>query len=79
MVDAVDAGNRFQPKHPDSRCSMPFSLRKADSFKTICQLASAVPNFFAAEVPVQRFNEKENDEATDVSGSRIPLSLLLLL
>jgi hypothetical protein len=55
-------------------------LRKADSFKTICQLASAVPNFFAAEVPVQRFNEKENDEATtDVSGSRIPLSLLLLL
>eukprot|EP00435_Cladocopium_sp_Y103_P043042 s6_g12.t1 len=36
--------------------------RKADSFKTICQAASVVPNFFAAEVPVQRFNEKENDE-----------------
>lgn len=39
-------------------------LRKADAFKTICQAASVVPNFFAAEVPVQRFNEKENDEAT---------------
>lgn len=41
----------------------PYSFgEKADSFKTICQLASVVPNFFAAEVPVQRFNEKENDE-----------------
>lgn len=41
----------------------PYSFgEKADAFKTICQAASVVPNFFAAEVPVQRFNEKENDE-----------------
>jgi len=38
---------------------------KADAFRTICQLAYAVPNFFAAEVPVQRFNQKENDDVRE--------------
>ena len=34
-----------------------------EAFRSICQLAYSVPNFFVAEVPVQRFNEKDNDEA----------------
>ncbi|CAE7576734.1 Erp29 [Symbiodinium natans] len=38
---------------------------KADAFRTVCQLAYAVPNFFAAEVPVQRFNQKENDDVRE--------------
>lgn len=33
-----------------------------EAFRSICHLAYSVPEFFAAEVPVQRFNEKENDE-----------------
>ncbi|CAK9051302.1 unnamed protein product [Durusdinium trenchii] len=33
-----------------------------EAFRSICQLAYSVPNFFVAEVPVQRFNEKDNDE-----------------
>ncbi|CAE7271633.1 Erp29 [Symbiodinium pilosum] len=38
---------------------------KGDMFRMICQLAYAVPNFFAAEVPVQRFNQKENDDVRE--------------
>ncbi|CAJ1399288.1 unnamed protein product [Effrenium voratum] len=38
------------------------AVRKAAAFKTICQLAHVVPSFFAAEVPVQRFNDKDNDD-----------------
>ena len=38
-------------------------------FRMICQLAYAVPNFFAAEVPVQRFNQKENDDVARLQAS----------
>lgn len=41
----------------------PYSFgEKMEAFRSICQLAYSVPNFFVAEVPVQRFNEKDNDE-----------------
>mmetsp|Transcript_68020 Transcript_68020/g.160116 ORF Transcript_68020/g.160116 Transcript_68020/m.160116 type:complete len:322 (+) Transcript_68020:98-1063(+) len=44
----------------------PYSYgEKANAFRTICHLAYAVPNFFAAEVPVQRFNQKENDDVRE--------------
>eukprot|EP00930_Biecheleria_cincta_P046484 TRINITY_DN32061_c0_g1_i1.p1 TRINITY_DN32061_c0_g1~~TRINITY_DN32061_c0_g1_i1.p1 ORF type:complete len:325 (-),score=77.04 TRINITY_DN32061_c0_g1_i1:183-1157(-) len=35
---------------------------KMEAHKTLCTLAHSVPNFFAAEVPVQEFNEKQNDD-----------------
>merc|ERR1711988_143696 len=35
---------------------------KEDEFKVLCKLAYAVPNFFIAEVPVQEYGDKENDD-----------------
>eukprot|EP00747_Dinoflagellata_sp_TGD_P210797 gnl/TRDRNA2_/TRDRNA2_84044_c0_seq1.p1 gnl/TRDRNA2_/TRDRNA2_84044_c0~~gnl/TRDRNA2_/TRDRNA2_84044_c0_seq1.p1 ORF type:complete len:243 (-),score=92.59 gnl/TRDRNA2_/TRDRNA2_84044_c0_seq1:66-794(-) len=35
---------------------------KEDEFKTLCKLAYTVPNFFIAEVPVQEYGDKENDD-----------------
>ena len=47
--------------------------RKADAWRAICQLAYAVPNFFAAEVPVQRFNQKENDDVARLTAALVSL------
>jgi len=35
---------------------------KEDEFKTVCKLAYEVPQFFVAEVPVQEYGDKENDD-----------------
>merc|ERR1719414_1425883 len=35
---------------------------KEDTFKELCKLAHVVPSFFVAEVPVQEYGEKENDD-----------------
>lgn len=35
---------------------------KEDEFKTLCKLAYTVPNFLIAEVPVQEYGDKENDD-----------------
>eukprot|EP00746_Dinoflagellata_sp_MGD_P161484 gnl/MRDRNA2_/MRDRNA2_88654_c0_seq1.p1 gnl/MRDRNA2_/MRDRNA2_88654_c0~~gnl/MRDRNA2_/MRDRNA2_88654_c0_seq1.p1 ORF type:complete len:237 (+),score=72.94 gnl/MRDRNA2_/MRDRNA2_88654_c0_seq1:92-802(+) len=35
---------------------------KEDEFKTLCKLAHKVPEFFIAEVPVQEWGDKENDD-----------------
>lgn len=35
---------------------------KEDEFKTLSKLAHTVPNFFVAEVPVQEFGDKDNED-----------------
>lgn len=35
---------------------------KEDEFKSLCKLAYAVPNFLIAEVPVQEYGDKDNDD-----------------
>merc|ERR1719362_1235855 len=35
---------------------------KEDEFKILCKLAFTVPKFFVAEVPVQEYGDKENDD-----------------
>jgi len=35
---------------------------KEDEFKVLCKLAHGVPKFFVAEVPVQEYGDKENDD-----------------
>mmetsp|Transcript_28283 Transcript_28283/g.75012 ORF Transcript_28283/g.75012 Transcript_28283/m.75012 type:complete len:252 (+) Transcript_28283:75-830(+) len=35
---------------------------KEDSFKELCKLAYTVPKFFIAEVPVQEYGDKDNDD-----------------
>merc|ERR1712110_582895 len=35
---------------------------KEDEFKSLCRLAHDVPDFFVAEVPVQEYGEKDNDD-----------------
>uniref|UniRef100_A0A7S1WJA4 Endoplasmic reticulum resident protein 29 C-terminal domain-containing protein n=1 Tax=Alexandrium catenella TaxID=2925 RepID=A0A7S1WJA4_ALECA len=35
---------------------------KEDYFKELCKLAHGVPNFFPAEIPVQEYGDKENDD-----------------
>merc|ERR1712217_841801 len=35
---------------------------KEDEFKTLCKLVYEVPNLMVAEVPVQEYGDKENDD-----------------
>mmetsp|Transcript_83948 Transcript_83948/g.187410 ORF Transcript_83948/g.187410 Transcript_83948/m.187410 type:complete len:241 (-) Transcript_83948:118-840(-) len=35
---------------------------KEDQFKELCKMAYSVPKFFPAEVPVQEYGDKENDD-----------------
>lgn len=35
---------------------------KEDEFKSLCTLSYTVPSFFVAEVPVQEYGDKENDD-----------------
>jgi len=35
---------------------------KEDEFKTLCKLSHSVPNFLVAEVPIQEYGDKENDD-----------------
>merc|ERR1712224_872447 len=38
---------------------------KEDEFKTLCKLSYKVPNFFIAEVAVQEYGDKENQDLAD--------------
>merc|ERR1719429_885269 len=35
---------------------------KEDEFKTLCKITYTVPNFMIAEVPIQEYGDKENDD-----------------
>jgi len=41
---------------------------KEDAFKTICELAYVVPNFLIAEVPVEEYGDKQNDDLRERFG-----------
>lgn len=41
---------------------------KEDQFKEICKLAHTVPKFLVAEVPVQEYGDKENDDLRERFG-----------
>jgi len=41
---------------------------KEDAFKEVCKLAHPVPSFFVAEVPVQEYGDKENDDLRERFG-----------
>merc|ERR1712087_542658 len=41
---------------------------KEDEYKTLCKLAHSVQNFFIAEVPVQEYGDKENDDLRERFG-----------
>merc|ERR1712217_686753 len=39
-----------------------------DAFKELCKLGYSVPNFLIAEVPVQEYGDKENDDLREKYG-----------
>mmetsp|Transcript_23391 Transcript_23391/g.54398 ORF Transcript_23391/g.54398 Transcript_23391/m.54398 type:complete len:269 (+) Transcript_23391:80-886(+) len=41
---------------------------KEDAFKTVCELAYSVPNFLIAEVPVEEYGDKINDDLRERFG-----------
>merc|ERR1712113_86921 len=41
---------------------------KEDEFKTLCKLSHTVPAFFLAEIPVQEYGDKENDDLRERFG-----------
>lgn len=47
----------------------PYSYgEKEDAFQSLCKLAYHVPKFFVSFVPVQEFNEKDNDDVRERFG-----------